>query len=72
VTIQPSLVLTWNRPHRTVQIVPLAGRTITLEWMATLRNDADDAVVAVVERLAAAFAAASARGEMAARSAPAG
>ena len=72
VTIQPSLVLTWNRPHRTVQIVPLAGRTIALKWMATFRNDADDAVVAVTERLAAAFAAASARGEPASPSAPAG
>lgn len=63
VTIQPSLVLTWNRPHRTVELVPLAGRGITVRWLATHRADASDAVVDTAARIAQAFAAASERGE---------
>ena len=63
VTIQPSMVLTWNRPHRTVAIVPLAGRTIDVAWSATHRRDADDDVIAAAERIADAFAAAADRGE---------
>lgn len=63
VTIQPSLVLTWNRPHRSVEIVPLAGRDIALEWTATHRRDAPDEVVAAAERIRGAFAAATLRGE---------
>ncbi len=63
VTIQPSLVLTWNRPHRTVAIVPLAGRDITVEWTATHRRDASDDVLAAAERISGAFAAARLRGE---------
>ena len=63
VTIQPSLVLTWNRPHRTVEIVPLAGRDITVQWTATYRRDAGEEVVAAADRIADAFAAAAARGE---------
>jgi LysR family transcriptional regulator for metE and metH len=63
VTIQPSMVLTWNRPHRTVAIVPLAGRTIDVAWSATHRRDADDDVIAAAERIADAFAAAANRGE---------
>ena len=67
VTIQPSLVLTWNRPHRTVEIVPLAGRDITVQWAATHRRDASDEVIAAAHRIAAAFRAAIARGEGAAK-----
>ncbi len=63
VTIQPSLVLTWNRPHRTVAIVPLAGRDITVEWTATCRRDASDDVLAAAERIRVAFVAARLRGE---------
>ena len=63
VTIQPSLVLTWNRPHRTVEIVPLAGRHISLEWTATYRRDAGTDVVAAAERIRDAFHAAIQRGE---------
>ena len=63
VTIQPSLVLTWNRPHRNVEIVPLEGRDIVLQWTATHRSDADDEIVAATKRIAAAFEAAAARGE---------
>ncbi|MFN3216607.1 MAG: LysR family transcriptional regulator [Acidimicrobiales bacterium] len=63
VTIQPSLVLTWNRPHRTVAIAPLAGPDITVEWVATHRADAGEGVLAAATRIAQAFAAASARGE---------
>lgn len=63
VTIQPSMVLTWNRPHRTVAIVPLSGRSISLQWSATHRRDADDVVVAAADRIARAFAAAANRGE---------
>lgn len=59
VTIQPSMVLTWNRPHTTVAIVPLAGRTIEVEWSATHRRDADDDVTAAADRIAGAFAAAA-------------
>ena len=63
VTIQPSLVLTWNRPHRTVAIAPLAGRDITLEWTATYRRDASDDVIVAAERIRDAFDAAQRRGE---------
>jgi LysR family transcriptional regulator, regulator for metE and metH len=63
VTIQPSLVLTWNRPHRSVAIVPLAGRDISLEWNATFRRDASDDVIAAAERIREAFSAARLRGE---------
>ena len=63
VTIQPSLVLTWNRPHRTVAIVPLAGRDITVEWTATCRRDASGDVLAAAERIRVAFVAARLRGE---------
>jgi len=63
VTIQPSLVLTWNRPHRAVEIVPLAGRDISVEWTATYRRDASDEVVAAAERIREAFHAARQRGE---------
>jgi LysR family transcriptional regulator for metE and metH len=61
VTIQPSMVLSWNRPHRTVEIVPLAGRDITVHWIASRRRDANEHVVAVAERIAAAFQAAERR-----------
>ncbi|MEL6893652.1 MAG: LysR family transcriptional regulator [Actinomycetota bacterium] len=61
VTIQPSLVLTWNRPHRAVAVTELAGRDITVQWMASHRHDAPDAVVAVAERIADAFRAAAQR-----------
>ena len=70
VTIQPSLVLTWNRPHRTVEIVPLAGRDITVQWTATHRRDAGDEVVAAANRIADAFRAAVERGEGAAGEVP--
>ena len=63
VTIQPSLVLTWNRPHRTVEIVPLAGRDISLEWTATHRRDAATDVVTAAERIRNVFQAAMQRGE---------
>jgi LysR family transcriptional regulator for metE and metH len=63
VTIQPSLVMTWNRPHRTVEVVPLAGRDIRVEWVATHLRDASADVVAAAERIAAAFQAAAGRGE---------
>ena len=63
VTIQPSRVLTWNRPHRTVEIVPLAGRDIVVHWAATHRRDADDHVVDAAARIAAAFNEAAERGE---------
>jgi len=63
VTIQPSLGLTWNRPHHSVELVPLAGPEIAVHWTATLRADADDLVVAAADRIAAAFMAASERGE---------
>jgi len=63
VTIQPSLVLTWNRPHRTVEIVPLAGRDIAIEWTATCRRDASADVVGAAERIRDAFDAARKRGE---------
>ncbi|MFK8022665.1 MAG: LysR family transcriptional regulator [Ilumatobacter sp.] len=56
VTIQPSLVLTWNRSHRDVSVVPLAGPRIGVDWVATHRIGADDAVVASIDRIAAAFA----------------
>ncbi len=63
VTIQPSLVLTWNRPHRTVEIVPLAGRQITVHWSATHRRDANEEVVSAATRIADAFSRAIERGE---------
>ncbi|MCP4083970.1 MAG: LysR family transcriptional regulator [Actinomycetia bacterium] len=63
VTIQPSRVLTWNRPHSNVEIVPLEGRDIVLAWTATHRIDADDEIVAATNRIAGAFAAAAERGE---------
>lgn len=63
VTIQPSMVLTWNRPHRTVAIAPLAGRDIQVTWLATHRTDASDIVREVGARIAGAFASAAARGE---------
>ncbi len=62
VTIQPSRVLRWNRPHQSVSIVPLAGRSISLEWSATHRRDASEEVVAAVDRIAQAFAAEAERG----------
>lgn len=55
VTIQPSMVLKWNRPHRTVEIVPLAGRDITVQWIASHRKDANENVIAVAERIAGVF-----------------
>ncbi len=63
VTIQPSRVLTWNRPHRNVKIVPLAGRDIVIHWAASHRRDAADHVVDAAARIAAAFTAAAERGE---------
>ena len=63
VTIQPSLVLTWNRPHRDVEIVPLAGRPIRVRWTATHAPDASDLVGEAASRIAEAFARAAARGE---------
>jgi LysR family transcriptional regulator for metE and metH len=63
VTIQPSMVMTWNRPHRTVVVAPLAGRDITVQWMAISRTDSSDAVRAAADRIAKAFTAASERGE---------
>jgi LysR family transcriptional regulator for metE and metH len=63
VTIQPSLVLTWNRPHRTVAMASLAGRDIAVQWMATYRADASDVVIAAAERIETVFRAASSRGE---------
>ena len=63
VTIQPSLVLRWNRPHRNVEIVPLAGRDIALEWTATHLRDASSEVAAAADRIAEAFRAATRRGE---------
>jgi len=63
VTIQPSLVLSWNRPHRTVSMVPLAGRDITVQWTATHRRNADESVIAAANRIATAFGAAADRGE---------
>jgi LysR family transcriptional regulator for metE and metH len=63
VTIQPSRVLTWNRPHRNIEIVPLAGRDITVQWTATHRRDASGAVVEAANRIASAFDAAAQRGE---------
>ncbi len=62
VTIQPSMVMTWNRPHRTVVVAPLAGRDITVQWMAISRTDSSDAVRAAADRIAKAFTAASERG----------
>ncbi len=62
VTIQPSLVLSWNRPHNTVSMVPLAGRDITVQWTATHRSNADESVIAAAARIATAFDAASRRG----------
>lgn len=59
VTIQPSMVLTWNRPHLSVAIVPLAGPTIGVQWSATHRRNADDDVAAAADRIAGAFAAAA-------------
>lgn len=63
VTIQPSRVLTWNRPHRNVEIVPLAGRDIVVHWAATHRRDAPSEVIETATRIAAAFDAAAQRGE---------
>jgi LysR family transcriptional regulator for metE and metH len=63
VTIQPSLVLTWNRPHRTVAIVPLAGRQITVHWSATHRRSAGPEITAAAQRIAQAFDRAQKRGE---------
>lgn len=63
VTIQPSRVLTWNRPHRNVGIVPLAGPGIVVRWTATLRRDASSQVVEAADRIAAAFDHAAERGE---------
>jgi LysR family transcriptional regulator for metE and metH len=63
VTIQPSMELTWNRPHRTVGIVPLVGRDISVQWSATSRRDADPEVAAAAARITDVFAAASDRGE---------
>ena len=68
VTIQPSRVLTWNRPHLNVEIVPLAGRDIVIRWAATHRRDANGDVVAAANRIATAFDAAAQRGEGLSRS----
>ncbi|MFK7920095.1 MAG: LysR family transcriptional regulator [Ilumatobacter sp.] len=62
-TIQPSLVLSWNRPHRTVELVPLAGPDIKVRWLATHRLDATDSVTETAERIASAFTSAAERGE---------
>jgi DNA-binding transcriptional LysR family regulator len=62
VTIQPSMVLTWNRPHLNVAIVPLSGRAIDVQWSATHRRDSDADVTAAADRIADAFAAAARRG----------
>lgn len=63
VTIQPSLVLAWNRPHRDVTVVPLAGPPIDVRWMATSRTDADSNVEATAARIAGAFERAAATAE---------
>lgn len=63
VTIQPARVLTWNRPHHNVEIVPLAGRDIVVQWTATHRRDAGDDVVDAANRIAAVFGAAAERAE---------
>jgi len=63
VTIQPSIVLTWNRPHSNVEIVPLHGRDIVLQWTATHRSDASEDVVSAANKIMAVFNAAAARGE---------
>lgn len=63
VTIQPSLAVTWNRPHLDVTLVPLAGEPITIAWSASYRADADDDVIAAAERVRRAFVDAARRGE---------
>ncbi len=55
VTIQPSLVLTWNRPHDDVRIIALAGRSIGLKWTATHGPDAPTQVQETARRLARVF-----------------
>jgi LysR family transcriptional regulator for metE and metH len=55
VTIQPSLVLTWNRPHDDVRIIPLAGRSIGVNWTATHQLDAPSLVEQTATRLANVF-----------------
>ena len=44
-------------------VAPLAGRDITVQWMAISRTDSSDAVSAAAGRIAGAFTAASERGE---------
>jgi len=63
VTIQPSLAVTWNRPHQDVVLVPLAGEPITISWSASHRADADDDVIAAAARVRRAFVGAARRGE---------
>lgn len=63
VTIQPSIAVTWNRPHTDVEIVPLAGDPISVTWTATHRDDADTPIVDAAHRIARAFARAVHRGE---------
>ncbi|MCP3938839.1 MAG: LysR family transcriptional regulator [Actinomycetia bacterium] len=55
VTIQPSLVLAWNRPHDDVRIVPLADRPIALNWTATHGIDAPTPVGEATDMLAEVF-----------------